>query len=569
LLASQSRYGGTSHLKRILVLGGYGTFGARISELLGKAKDIEVLVGGRSLEKAKVFCRSRADLNLTAVHIDRDKDLEAILHKVQPWLVVDAAGPFQEASYHVARACMSAGSHYLDIADGRSFVERFSDLDVEARAAGLTIISGASSVPALSSAVTGRLAQGLDAVGLVETAISASHRATVGLSVMQAILSYVGKAVALKQSGRVVSARGWRSLRRQTFVTSRTLPLKRRWVAICDVPDLALLAERTPGQPLVIFRAGAELGLENWALWMLSWLVQWGLIADLRPLASVLLRLRRLTSRLGGDRSAMSVRLVGLRGEQVIERTWTLIADNGQGPFTPCLAAPLLARRLANGVLPIGAYAAVGLLSLDDFEPDFKALGFDTEINDLVEVQPLYRRVMGEAFHRLPTAVRKLHILPGSGLAEGRATVTRGTNPISLIVARIFSFPSAGRDIPVSVRFSEHSGLETWERRFGDASFSSQLSQMGDLLVERFGVMRFGFELLGTPNGLSMNLRRWWIGPLPMPLALGPSGVALESGANNRFHFEVPISAPFIGLIVRYEGWLAPVADPGAGATSN
>lgn len=546
-------------MKRVLVLGGYGSFGARISELLAKAGRFEVIVGGRNLDKAQAHCRLRPDLGLTAARIDRDRGFGASLAEFRPWLVVDAVGPFQDATYEVARLCIAAGCHYIDIADGRAFVENFHQLDAEARGAGVSLISGASSVPALSSAVAVRLAEGLDTVGLVEGAITASNRATVGQSVMQAILSYVGKPVGLRQAGRDIPARGWRGLRRQTFATSRRRPLAGRWVAICDVPDLALLSDRLPGRPLVIFRAGVELAIQNAALWLLSWPVQWGWVADLRPLADVLDRLRRLTAGLGGDRSAMAARVVGLRGGDVVERRWTLIADHGQGPYTPCLAAPLLALRLADGELAPGAYPAVGLLPLEAFEPDFNALGFDTEIADLGPTRPLYRRVMRDDFGRLPPAVRDMHILAGAGLAEGRATVTRGTNPFARIVAKIMGFPPAGEDVPVTVRFVERDGWETWVRQFGASRFSSELSQLGDLMVERFGVLRFGFELRGAPEGLSMHLRRWWFGPIPMPLPLGPKGVARETERDGRFHFDVPIALPFVGPVVTYQGWLARV----------
>lgn len=543
-------------MTRVLVLGGYGSFGARISELLAKAQRFEVFVGGRSLVKAQAHCRSRPDLDLTAAQIDRNTGFADRLADLRPWLVVDATGPFQDATYDVARCCIEAGCHYIDIADGRAFVENFQQLDAAAQASGLILISGASSVPALSSAVTARLAEGLDAVGLVETAITASNRATVGRSVMEAILSYAGKPVVLRQAGRDVQARGWRSLQRQTFATSRRPPLSGRWVAVCDVPDLALLSERLPGRPLVVFRAGAELMIQNIALWLLSWPVQWGWLSDLRPLAGGLHRLARLTAWLGGDRSAMQVRLVGRQGAETVERQWTLVADHGNGAYTPCLASPLLALRLADGAFPPGAYPAVGLLDLEAFEADFASLGFETEISETKPVKPLYRRVLGGDFDGLPPAVREMHDLAGAGRAEGSATVTRGTNPLARMLARLMGFPPAGKDVPVSVRFMERDGRETWVRQFGDSTFSSELSQGGGLMIERFGVLRFGFALEGGADGLGMRLRRWWVGPIPMPLALGPRGLARETEFNGLFQFDVPIALPLLGPIVSYRGSL-------------
>ena len=46
----------TAPIRRILVLGGYGAFGSRLVELLGDEEELEVLVAGRSYDKAQRFC---------------------------------------------------------------------------------------------------------------------------------------------------------------------------------------------------------------------------------------------------------------------------------------------------------------------------------------------------------------------------------------------------------------------------------------------------------------------------------------------------------------------------------
>lgn len=53
----------------------------------------------------------------------------------------------------MARAVVSAGANYIDLADGRDFEAGISQLDESARERGVFVTSGASSLPALSSAV--------------------------------------------------------------------------------------------------------------------------------------------------------------------------------------------------------------------------------------------------------------------------------------------------------------------------------------------------------------------------------------------------------------------------------
>jgi hypothetical protein len=543
-------------VKRIRVLGGYGFFGGRIAERLAREGMFEVLVAGRSLAKAEAFCRARPDLGLTPARADRDGDFTETLRDLDPWLVIDAAGPFQTHGYAAPCACIETGRHYIDIADARAFVTGFRALDTEAKAAGVTLVSGASSVPALSGAVVADLARGLDRLTLVEAAITAGARAAVGRSVIQAILSYVGRPVVLRQAGLAFQTRGWRDLVRLRLRAGDAQALRGRWVAICDVPDLELLSDGHPDRPLVRFRAGVELAAQNFALWLLSWPVQWGWCKDLSGLAPLFEAGRSLMGGLGANRSGMVVETTGLVRGRIAVRRWTLIAPPGRGAETPCLAAPLLARRLAAGELAAGAHTAEGLLRLEAFGPDFDALGFTTERVDEPPRDVLYRRVMGPAFDALPAPIRRMHETAGARLAEGRARISRGKHPLARLVGWLMGFPPAAEDAPVTVRFFERDGVETWARRFGETGFKSRLARDGALLEERFGPLRFGFRLEAEADGLSMRLMRWRLGPLPMPLALAPFGPARETAPDGVFRFDVSISLPWIGEVVSYAGWL-------------
>jgi uncharacterized protein DUF4166/saccharopine dehydrogenase-like protein len=544
---------------RILVLGGYGGFGARIARRLA-SEDYEVIVAGRHLDKARRFCADHPNLLPTA--LDRDRDLAGALIAYRPFAVVDAAGPFQGLDYDVPRACIAAGCHYLDIADARDFVADIGVLDGEARQTGVAIVSGASSVPALSGAVVRALARGMDEIRAVEIAISASNRATAGPSVTKAILSYLGRPIRIWRGRRWATDYGWQNMRRENFCLGDGKPLARRLVAIAEVPDLALLPRRLPGAPAVTFRAGTELAIQNRALWLLSWLLRSNWIGTLAPLIPLLLGLQRLTARLGSDRSGMIVRLFGLDHGRRLERRWTLIADNGSGPEIPGLAVPLLLRQLVDGSLAAGAQDAGSLLSLDALDADFAALSIRHDTIEIAQAPALYARVMGARFDTLAPRVRAMHDVLRDHGARGKAVVTPGRNPLARLVAALVGFPSAGEH-DLHVAFSEVDGVETWTRQFSGRRFHSRLAQQGDALVERFGLLRFGFDLASDGQSLTMHLKRWWLGPFRLPLALAPRSTAREWQADDRFQFDVPIALPVIGLLVHYRGWLEPIPpDP-------
>lgn len=537
-------------MSRILVLGGYGGFGGRISRRL-RDRGHEVIVAGRRLAKARAFCAG--DEGLIPLALDRGEDLALARHR--PDILIDAAGPFQHASLHVPEACIEAGVDYLDIADARDFVARVAGLDAAARAAGVAVISGASSVPALSGAVARRLAGGVEDVRAVEIAISASNRAGAGASVATAILSYAGRPIRLWRGQAWATGFGWHQLRRETFDLTDAPPLRGRRAALCEVPDLDLLPERLPGRPAVTFRAGTELAIQNLGLAAASRLVRWGVIRDLSAMARWLEAGRRLTARLGSDRSAMVVRLFGTAGGRRVERRWTLIADAGDGPEIPALAVPILVERLRAGKIAPGAGDAGDLLDLADYEPAFAGLAIRHEQREIALPPPLYARAMGAAFNRLPGAVRAIHSVLRDDGAHGAATVTRGRNPIARLIGRIVGFPPAGKH-QLHVHFEELDGVETWTRRFSGKGFHSRLALRGPLVTERFGLLTFGFELPSDGSGLEMILRAWWFGPVRMPLFLGPRCDAREYEEEGRFRFDVSIGLPLIGPIAHYRGWL-------------
>lgn len=539
-------------MKRVLVLGGYGTFGGRIAER-GAAAGFEILVAGRSLARAEAFCAGRERLQPAAIV----GSLAETLARLRPFAVVDAAGPFQGAGYETARAAIAAGCHYLDIADGSHFVAGIAALDAEAKAAGVSVISGASSVPALSGAVAARLAEGLERVTAVEIALSASSRGTAGRSVTAAILSYIGRPIRLRRGGRWTTAFGWQGLRSFDFVVEGAPPLRRRLAALADVPDLTLLPARLPGRPAVTFLAGTDAPWHNLGLSLLSWPVRWGWLRRPERFAGPLSTLQRWTRGPGSLRSAFEMRLFGTFGSDRLERRWTLIAEHGDGPEIPSLAVPLLLAKLEAGALAPGARDSGGLLALEEFEPSLAALAAVHARTERRLPPPLYARVMGGRFTVLPPAVRAIHEVLRDGGAAGEAEVRRGRNPLAGLAASAFGFPREGSH-RLHVAFAEDGGIERWTRDFSGRTFSSLLSKRGGLLTERFGLVRFAFDLPSDETGLRMIIRRWWLGPLPLPLFLAPRSEASEWEEGGRFHFDVPIDLPLLGRLVHYRGWLEP-----------
>ncbi len=365
---------------RILVLGGYGTFGARICHALKDDASIELVVGGRDGNQARRFATElgRGAAGVAIDHSSRNLSVE--LKRLGVELVIHTAGPYQGQGYAVAQAAALAGTHYVDLSDGRRFVCDFPGVMAGVfRKSGGTALSGASTVPALSSAIVDALCAGWQRIDAIDICIAPAQTAPRGKATLEGVLSYCGEEIRVWLDGRWQVRRGWAEPEKVSF--ERLAP---RAGALCDIPDLELLPQRYGVSHRVMFRAALELGLTQRALAMLAALRAKGLVDDPGRLVGFINAAANAMNFLGSARGGMVVRVEGLGANRSrARRAWHLAADDGHGPQIPCMASILLARKFARGELfPSGAFACMGFLKLDDFAPEFAHWGMVTDIID-------------------------------------------------------------------------------------------------------------------------------------------------------------------------------------------
>jgi len=357
-------------LPRVAVIGGFGNFGARICRRLSQERNIEIVATGR-----RVPATDHGPAVRSAALDIQSTSFPAALRALSPNVVIHCAGPFQGQDYRVVQASLACGAHYIDLADGRDFVVRFSGQNqAAALAANRVAISGASTLPALSSAVIDDLMARISHIEEIEIAIAPGQQAPRGTATMAAVLGYAGLDFKWLRDGAWQTAHGWQQLRRMRF------PFGTRYAAACDVPDLALFPARYPGVRTVTFRAALELPVEHFALWTIAGLRRIGLAPPVARWAGALDRIGGWLDRFGSDRGGMSVSVTGrARGGARRRATWQLVANSNHGPEIPCMAAVLLACRLSKGgALPHGAHACMGMLRLSDFQAEFSRWNIST-----------------------------------------------------------------------------------------------------------------------------------------------------------------------------------------------
>src|SRR5689334_21571313 len=244
-------------MKRVLIIGGYGNFGSYVARELADEQNIWLLIGGRSKTKADEFAASLEAVNPAAgFALDINGEIDNRLREIGPDMVIHTTGPFQSRDHRVARAAIAAGAHYLDLADARNFVATIGELDEEARAAGVAVIAGASSVPCLTAAFIDRYKPHFTRLESAVYGIAAAQATNRGLGTAAAILSYVGKPFTILSRGTPKRVFGWQGLQ-----AARYPELGTRLFGYCDIPDLELIPRRYPELRELSFVAGHEVKL--------------------------------------------------------------------------------------------------------------------------------------------------------------------------------------------------------------------------------------------------------------------------------------------------------------------
>jgi len=351
----------------ILVIGGYGNFGRRLVTNLLSNTDHSISVAGRSETAADKFCQQlkiESGKSVSSFRVDvLSPQLPLFLAQHNPDVVINASGPFNdqvgESEYAVARACISAGCHYIDLCDSREFVSGFtSALHTEAKAAGVMLVTGASTVPGLSTAVIDTYLPEFEKLTHIEYGVSPGNKTERGKGTISSILSYTGKPFTTLRKGKMSQVYGWQSISRASFGK----PIGTRWMSNCNIPDLDLLPARYKDLETVEFKAGLEVTLLHTGLWLLSWLTRAGLVKDWSHYTSPLARLSELFINMGSDCGGMFVNLTGTGNDQRAKAIqWQIIAENGVGPNIPVIAPELIVNRIAKGNVVAGAMPCVGL----------------------------------------------------------------------------------------------------------------------------------------------------------------------------------------------------------------
>lgn len=352
-------------MNQVLILGGYGNFGSRIAAALVK-DNISIIIAGRERQKAKSLAnklnKDAAENIISIAAFDANQELSKQLDLLKPAIVINTIGPFQTADYSIAKTCIQHDIHYIDLADARDFVTGITCLHSLAKENNVLVVSGASTVPGLSSAVLDHYKNDFAMIDSLIYGISPGQKAPRGLATTESILTYLGKPLKPWGSHKQTCF-GWQNIYRQEYPE-----LGKRWMANCDIPDLDLFPS-TYGIKNIRFSAGMENSALHLGMWMMSYLVRMGLPLNLPKHARFLLSLSHIFDLFGTSNGGMHMLIKGTNKKgKPIEIKWFIIAKDNDGPQIPCVPAIILSKKIIQDKLHAsGAMPCVGMITLDEY----------------------------------------------------------------------------------------------------------------------------------------------------------------------------------------------------------
>ena len=195
--------------------------------------------------------------------------------------------------------------------------------------------------------------------------ISPGNQVPRGESTIAAVLSYCGKPVSCWVNGEWKTLYGWQDLHSHTFPK-----LGKRWLGVCEVPDLSLFPEQYKKINTILFHAALETKVSQFGLWLIASLSRLGIVPSPHSHAKLIKKIGDMLSFMGTSDGGMFINLIGKdQYNETIELTWYLTALNGHGPEIPTIPAIILANKLANNELHLtGAMSCFELITLKEFD---------------------------------------------------------------------------------------------------------------------------------------------------------------------------------------------------------
>jgi hypothetical protein len=341
----------STHMRRVLVIGGSGFFGRLLIDDLLQRSNCELILGSRRRAHSDRFKTVLANL------MDRSTIVRA-LEGID--VVICAAGPYQNMPLTLAELCLERGIHYIDLADDREFVRKVRALAQASQTKRATICTAWSTVSALSGVLAKIASAGIEPVHTIRIHMAPGNRGARHTATIASLLHSVGQRFTIWRDGKACEVRGWSLPIDFNFAS----PIGGRRGYLVDVPDHELFPDLF-GAATVEFRAGSELSSLNSAVSVLAatrlnW-VRW---------SGLYQKAASLFSSLGTDAGGIAVEVAGRT-----RRTAQIVAAS-RGERMAVMPASITAALLLTGQAQPGLLSHTDWINEEQLQSECEKRGF-------------------------------------------------------------------------------------------------------------------------------------------------------------------------------------------------
>jgi saccharopine dehydrogenase (NAD+, L-lysine-forming) len=158
-------------MSTILILGGYGYTGKLLAKHLLAQTDVDIIISGRNLEKAKSFADELNNSRVHTMQVDASNS-HSLTQALQGVTLCLVAAPVTHHAETVIRACIAAHVDYLDVQFSSKKLQALRAAEEEIKQAGLCFVTEAGYHPGLPAALIRYAASKLT---VTESALTAGY----------------------------------------------------------------------------------------------------------------------------------------------------------------------------------------------------------------------------------------------------------------------------------------------------------------------------------------------------------------------------------------------------------
>lgn len=292
-------------------------------------------------------------------------DWPDILGSVQPHILI-MLSPIPDKSFKkLATLCVDLKIHCLDTSDAPERLSLVDDLQTKAKENAISVITGVSQVPGLSSVVIDNYAPAFGTLREVYCGISVSQLSKNQFTDPVSLAEGLGEPFQRLEGGVWKTVYGWQNQHRFYYGDN----IGYRWHGNRNVPDLKLIPMRYPTIKSMVFHTGVDNPYIQWTLWHASWLRRIKMVPSLGWLSRILGWLERKLRRKKPHRHGMMIHLLGANKDyQPLEIKWHLVAEEEAQDELSAIICQCVLENLRHGKIPPGVQSCIGLFTLSQFD---------------------------------------------------------------------------------------------------------------------------------------------------------------------------------------------------------